>query len=265
MSGAKLTLTDFEAWCATNAPAHRVAGIDHAMWMLWCARALARGDSIPDLPASAPAEIPEEAAAAPPDHAADPVAPAPAEIPAPAGEPATAVAPPAEIPEVRATVDDAAPLPFFGSAATAGPIVAYTDGSGNRAHNPCGAGVVVYDGDTPIMEASRHLGNGTNNHAELSAVRIALYMTRDPEFRARELVVRSDSTYTIDSLTRDVDCEPNRPNAVLINGIRRAMRGRRVRFELVKGHSGVVGNERADELANLGRLRKPARPAADPE
>lgn len=159
-------------------------------------------------------------------------------------------------PEEAPDAEPAEPAPVE----AVGPLVAYTDGSGTRAHMPSGAGVVVYDGATIIMEASRHLGNGTNNHAELSAVRVALYITNTAELRARELLVRSDSMYTIGSLTREEDCEAYRPNAVLINIIRRMMAGRAVRFEHVRGHAGVVGNERADELANLGRLRTPKVP-----
>lgn len=131
------------------------------------------------------------------------------------------------------------------------PLVAYTDGSGTRAHLPCGAGVAIYDDGEVVTEASRHLGLGTNNHAELSAVRVALAIT-PPE---RPLLVRTDSMYVIGALTAPADTPPERPNAKLIAIIRRAMAGRHVRFEHVKGHSKIEGNERADSLAGLGRLR----------
>ena len=129
------------------------------------------------------------------------------------------------------------------------PLVVYTDGSGTVAHLPCGAGVVVYDGDVVMLEASRHLGLGTNNHAELSAVRVALAITEP--WRDRPLVIRSDSLYTIGALT--APCAPDewRPNARLIGIIRRALVGRVVSFEHVRGHAGDIGNERADQLALL--------------
>jgi ribonuclease HI len=57
--------------------------------------------------------------------------------------------------------------------------VAYTDGSGTIATRPCGAGVVIFDGDVAIIEASRYLGLGTNNRAELSAIGLALVITAD--------------------------------------------------------------------------------------
>lgn len=136
-----------------------------------------------------------------------------------------------------------------------GALVAYTDGSGTLAHLPCGAGVVVYDGAEAIIEASRYLGLGTNNHAELSAVRVALYLTRAPDLAARPLVIRTDSQYTIGALTAPADPDPWAANAKLITIIRRAMVGRAVSFEHVKGHAGIAGNERADALAGMARLR----------
>lgn len=135
------------------------------------------------------------------------------------------------------------------------PLVAYTDGSGTIASKPSGAGVVVIDGELIVLEASRHLGDGTNNHAELSAVRVALVITDTDEWRSRPLIVRSDSTYTINSLTSEYSPFERAPNATLINIVRSLLEGRLVTFEHVKGHSGVAGNERADELAGLARLR----------
>jgi ribonuclease HI len=134
-------------------------------------------------------------------------------------------------------------------------LIAYCDGSGTVAHLPCGAGVVVYDGGEVVLEASRSLGLGTNNHAELSAIRVALAITDTPEWRGRMLVVRSDSMYAIGAMTAPRNPAPDRPNARLIAITRRLLAGRSVRFEHVKGHSSEPGNERADKLAGLARLR----------
>jgi ribonuclease HI len=139
----------------------------------------------------------------------------------------------------------------------AGSLVAYTDGSGTQAHLVCGAGVVIYDGDEAVLEASRHLGLGTNNHAELSGVRIALAITDTPAWRAREIVIRSDSEYAIGAMTSPRGPRPGAANERLILATRRLLAGRTVRFEHVKGHSGVEGNERADHLAGLARKRTP--------
>lgn len=100
---------------------------------------------------------------------------------------------------------------------------------------------------------SKSLGLGTNNHAEVSAVRVALAITES--YRDRLLVVRTDSQYTIGALTAPADPEPWAANAKLLGLVRRAMVGRAVQFEHVKGHAGIAGNERADVLAGLARRK----------
>ena len=141
------------------------------------------------------------------------------------------------------------------------PLVAYCDGSGTVADQPSGAGVVVLLDGVVILEASRSLGNGTNNHAEISAVRIALAVTNVPGLTHRHLIVRTDSLYTINALTAAAHPAPHRPNAKLIVYTRQLLVRRRVRFEHVKGHSGEPGNERADLLAGLARRRQLAPPS----
>lgn len=221
------TRADFEAWAATQPRAgSRVPGADHALFMTWVGRVLLAGERIewdlPPLAVYAPLEAPCGAVVSEP-------APAPAELGAELG---------AEAPS-----------------AILEPILAYTDGSGTIAERPCGAGVCVYDRGEVILEVSRHLGLGTNNRAELSAIGLALVVTADPPLSARELVIRSDSEYAIGAVTRAGDTDAHRPNAKLINHIRGLLRARPARIEWVKGHSKIEGNERADHLANLARLR----------
>lgn len=145
-------------------------------------------------------------------------------------------------------------------AAEPGALIAYVDGSGTVATKPSGAGVVIFYEGRLVIEASVHTGLGSNNHAELSAVEIALDITSTPRLRRLFLVVRTDSMYTIGALEAAEDPHPKAPNAELITNVRGALRTRTGRFEHVRGHSGVFGNERADRLASLARLRGPARP-----
>lgn len=153
------------------------------------------------------------------------------------------------------------------------PLVAYTDGSGTVATLPCGAGVVVYDGDPaaalwnpegpqPVVEASYHLGLGTNNHAELCAIGIALALTNEPPLRGRYLILRSDSAYALHMVRGRGPLDPERLNARVINRIRYALHGRQIRFEHVQGHSKIPGNDRADHLASIGRKRGIAKETA---
>lgn len=237
---------DFLAWAAAQpGSAHPVPGYEHALFLQWCSKVLCAGERVAD----------ESYDRLPPLPPVPPVAQA---CDAEAVDPA-----PVESAEVASDVTTAPE--FLGAVDRGELLVAYTDGSGTIAERPCGAGVVVYLGAEVILEASRHLGNGTNNHAELSAIRVALAITDAPGLRDLELVIRSDSEYAIGAVTRASETEAHRPNARLIALVRRAMRGRRVRVEWVKGHAGIEGNERADELAGLARRRVPASaPGASP-
>lgn len=135
-------------------------------------------------------------------------------------------------------------------------LIAYADGSGTVSSMPAGCGVVILDDDyTPLIEASWFLGNGTNNFAELSAVRVALLCLLSAGRAEHRVEVRTDSMYTIQSLTAPNDCPTGRPNAGLINDVRSLLRAfPSIQFRHVRGHNGEAWNERADELA--GRARR---------
>lgn len=126
-------------------------------------------------------------------------------------------------------------------------VVAYTDGACSG--NP-GAGAWAYRIEWPDGRVDEAAGGElatTNNREELKAVREALQRIRerigaDPGWR---IVVRTDSLGVINWLTgawkrkKNLDLYPALDP--LIDG--------RVRFEHVRGHSGVPGNERVDSLA----------------
>ncbi len=251
-----------------------VSGFEHAAFFRW----LTLG-----APGSAPAP--------------DPMPPYPADLPwpdAPGGPSAAATPPPEEVPWDDPPPDESAAPPE----ADAGPrvlpldlLVAYSDGSGNTAARPSGAGVVILDArpeavaelgrlegavviagaGVVVLEASAHLGNGTNNHAEVCASGLALAMTDVPGWRERPLEVRTDSTYVQWAFRQKADLPPQRANARIINALRKRrderpgpspadapLPPRRVTTFHVPGHAGEPGNERADELAGLARLRPKA-------
>lgn len=137
-----------------------------------------------------------------------------------------------------------------------GALVAYTDGSGTVADRPCGIGVVLCWRAEVILEASVGYSRGTNNAAELLAIRHALWAAGVGGMSRRPLEVRSDSLYAINALQAAEDPHPRACNAALIVAIRRriAQRPGPVAFEHVRGHAGELGNERADWLA--GRARR---------
>ena len=97
---------------------------------------------------------------------------------------------------------------------------------------------------------------GTNNLGELTAILRLLEATADT---GEELHILADSQYAINVVSKwrlgwkkrgwtKADKKPIK-NLELIQEIDRAMEGRRVTFEWVKGHAGHRMNERADDLA----------------
>ena len=97
---------------------------------------------------------------------------------------------------------------------------------------------------------------GTNNLGELTAILRLLEATAET---GEELHILADSQYAINVVSKwrlgwkkrgwtKADKKPIK-NLELIQEIDRAMEGRRVTFEWVKGHTGHHMNERADDLA----------------
>jgi ribonuclease HI len=124
-----------------------------------------------------------------------------------------------------------------------GAVIVYADGACSGNPGPAGLGMVLIDqGDR--LERSEYLGTGTNNIAELTAVLRALEASPDD---AKPLAIHTDSQYSIGVLAQGWKAKANKE---LVASIKAKLVGRKnVTFHYVPGHSGVVLNERADELA----------------
>lgn len=140
-------------------------------------------------------------------------------------------------------------------------IHVYTDGACTGNPGPMGIGVVILDPSAPVAsdggspepqrrELSEYLGIGTNNIAELTAIQRGLVGLP----RSREIVVYSDSAYSIGLLSQNWKAKANQE---LVAELRRLVREfSHVRFVKVAGHAGVPENERCDELARLAILNR---------
>ena len=131
-------------------------------------------------------------------------------------------------------------------------ITAAADGS--SLGNPGPAGWAWYE-DEDTWDAGGW-PQGTNNLGELTAILRLLEATAET---GEELHILADSQYAINVVSKwrlgwkkrgwtKADKKPIK-NLELIQEIDRAMEGRRVTFEWVKGHAGHRMNERADDLA----------------
>ena len=146
-----------------------------------------------------------------------------------------------------------------------GALEAWTDGSGTVAEQHAGIGVVVARRGIVLCEASEPIGFGTNNIAEVRAVGRALALAFGvARSRGVPLVVRSDSAFALGAVAPGSTWNVRRPElATLCAGVRaECAKWPALRLEHVAGHSGVVMNERAHQLAGAARKRGIARAGA---
>ena len=122
-------------------------------------------------------------------------------------------------------------------------ICIYTDGACSGNPGPAGIGVVMrYKGKR--KEISRYLGVGTNNIAELEAIRAGLLAVKN---RQLPVMVFTDSNYALGLLSKGWKAKQNQE---LVAEIRKLITTfKQVGFVKVKGHAGDPENERADRLA----------------
>jgi ribonuclease HI len=140
-------------------------------------------------------------------------------------------------------------------AAPKGHIIIYTDGGSINNPGPGGYGAVIINGSTR-QELSKGYRLTTNNRMELLACIAGLSAV---EKRAA-IVLYSDSQYVVNGMTKGwaekwrangwmrTKTEPAR-NADLWKRMLQLCAKHDVQFKWVKGHAGIAGNERCDELA----------------
>lgn len=122
-------------------------------------------------------------------------------------------------------------------------ITIYTDGASSGNPGPSGIGVLFIFQDKQ-REISRFIGQGTNNIAELTAIKVALEEVKRPDLPVR---LHTDSNYALGLLTKGWKAKANQE---LITDIKKEMsRFRDLTFIKVKGHAGIRENEIADHLA----------------
>lgn len=136
-------------------------------------------------------------------------------------------------------------------------IIIYTDGACSGNPGPGGWGALMMWGEHE-KEISGGAFDATNNQMELMAAIEALKALKG----ASRVTLHTDSVYVRDGITiwihnwkkngwRTAARKPVK-NAELWQALEAAMDRHDVTWKWVKGHAGNPGNERADELANMG-------------
>ena len=131
----------------------------------------------------------------------------------------------------------------------------YTDGACRGNPGPGGWGVVMYYGDHS-KTLSGFAAQTTNNRMELTAVIEGLQALKRP----CEIELYTDSKYVMQGINEWIEnwkrngwkTATRKPvkNLDLWQRLDQAISRHRVRWKWVKGHSGIAGNELADQLAN---------------
>ncbi|MEJ2643061.1 MAG: ribonuclease HI [Desulfosarcinaceae bacterium] len=140
-------------------------------------------------------------------------------------------------------------------------VIVYTDGGATDNPGPGGYGVVIEAPGGPY-ELSAGYRCTTNNRMELTAAIVGLKWFKKPS----NILLYTDSRYLVDGITKGwakkwrannwmrTKSEPAL-NADLWKQLLEECERHRVEFRWVKGHAGISGNERCDQLSVEARER----------
>lgn len=130
-------------------------------------------------------------------------------------------------------------------------VVVFTDGGCRGNPGPAGSGAVVQLPGGRVGERCVSLGQGTNNIAELTAIDAALDLLDEADVSpGAPVALMTDSSYSHGVLCKGWKAKANQSLIARIKD--RLSKRDGVTIYWIAGHVGIDGNERADQLANLG-------------
>jgi len=135
-------------------------------------------------------------------------------------------------------------------------IEIFTDGACKGNPGPGGWGALLRYGDVE-KEINGYQESTTNNIMELTAVIESLKLLKQPSI----IIITTDSTYVKNGITNWIHnwkkngwktaAKKNVKNKILWQELDKLIKEHKITWCLVKGHSGHLENDRADELANI--------------
>jgi ribonuclease HI len=147
------------------------------------------------------------------------------------------------------------------------PVVAFTDGAAKGNPGPGGWGAVIVTPDGHVTELGGRAAYTTNNQMELTGpIEVLMRLRRTPG----ALAIYTDSTYVIRGIrewiwawrkrgwktVEGVDVL-NRELWERLGALVAARGAGQIEWHYVRGHTGIPGNERVDEIANAFALGRP--------
>lgn len=144
--------------------------------------------------------------------------------------------------------------------------VAFTDGASRGNPGPGGWGVVFVlpsgSGEPSVVELGGREDSTTNNRMELTAaIETLKYLDSAVRDESSAITIRTDSQYLINGITKWVpgwiknNWVTKGKTPVLNQDLWKVLHELYVKhspdFEYVSGHTGIAGNERADQIATL--------------
>ena len=142
-------------------------------------------------------------------------------------------------------------------------IIIFTDGASKGNPGPGGFGAVIVLPEGKVLEVGGFETHTTNNKMELSG---AIGALKEIQNRKEEIIIYTDSKYLINGMTGwiygwqkngwQTKDKKDVSNRELWEKLSELTAGRKIDWNYIGGHVGVIGNERCDEIASNLATRK---------
>lgn len=126
-------------------------------------------------------------------------------------------------------------------------IEAYSDGAARGNPGPSSCAFVIYDENGEMDSGARYLDKQTNNYAEYSGLLDLLHYLE--KHKIVGAVIYCDSILVVNQVNGRWKIKHPEIRPLALQAMALKVKGQHI-IKHIDGHSGILGNERADELCN---------------